>query len=84
MKSMAGSGEEVYQAHCASCHAEGVSGAPKTGDKEAWSGKIATGLDMLVNNAINGIGTMPAKGGDPNLSDEDVRAAVEYMVEQSR
>jgi cytochrome c5 len=79
-----GSGAEVYQAHCAACHAEGVAGAPKTGDKEAWSGKIASGLDMLVKNAINGIGTMPAKGGNPNLSDEDVRAAVEYMVEQSR
>jgi cytochrome c5 len=83
-KSAAVSGAEVYQAHCASCHAEGVAGAPKTGDKDAWSGKIASGIDQMVQNSINGIGTMPAKGGNPNLRDEDVRAAVEYMVEQSR
>ena len=77
-------GAEVYQASCAACHAEGVAGAPKTGDKDFWSGKIAGGTDPLVQNAINGIGTMPAKGGNPNLSDEEVRAAVEYMIEQSR
>lgn len=77
-------GAEVYQASCAACHAEGVDGAPKTGDKDFWSGKIAGGTDPLVQNAINGIGTMPAKGGNPNLSDEEVRAAVEYMIEQSR
>jgi len=84
MKAPAGGGAEVYQAHCASCHAEGVAGAPKTGDKDAWSAKIAAGMEQLVQNAINGIGSMPAKGGNPNLSDEEVRAAVEYMVEQSR
>lgn len=77
-------GAEVYQSSCAACHAEGVAGAPKTGDKEFWSAKIAAGPDLLVQNAINGIGTMPAKGGNPNLSDEEVRAAVEYMIEQSR
>ena len=77
-------GAEVYQASCAACHAEGVAGAPKTGDKEFWSGKVASGTDPLVQNAINGIGTMPAKGGNPNLSDDEVRAAVEYMIEQSR
>ena len=83
-KSPAVSGAEVYQANCAACHTEGVAGAPKTGDKEVWSGKMASGLDQMVQNAINGIGTMPAKGGNPNLSDQDVRAAVEYMIEQSR
>lgn len=83
-KAPAGMGAEVYQANCASCHAEGVAGAPKTGDKEVWSGKIASGIDQMVQNTINGIGTMPAKGGNPNLSDEAVRAAVEYMIEQSR
>lgn len=77
-------GAEVYQSSCAACHAEGVAGAPKTGDKEFWAAKISAGADPLVQNAINGIGTMPAKGGNPNLSDEEVRAAVEYMIEQSR
>lgn len=83
-KAPAITGADVYQANCASCHAEGVAGAPKTGDKEAWSGMIASGIEQMVQNAITGIGTMPAKGGNPNLSDEDVRAAVEYMIEQSR
>jgi cytochrome c5 len=77
------SGPQVYQSSCAACHAEGVAGAPKTGDKEFWAAKIAAGPDPLVQNAINGIGTMPAKGGNPNLTDEEVRAAVEYMIEQS-
>lgn len=77
-------GAEVYQSSCASCHAEGIAGAPKTGDKEFWGAKISAGPDLLVQNAINGIGAMPAKGGNPNLSDEEVRAAVEYMIEQSR
>ena len=83
-KAPAAIGAEVYQASCAACHAEGVAGAPKTGDKEFWGGKIAGGTDQLVQNAINGIGTMPAKGGNPNLTDDEVRAAVEYMIEQSR
>ena len=77
-------GAEVYKANCAVCHDAGVAGAPKTGDKGVWSGKIASGIDQMVQNTINGIGTMPAKGGNPNLSDEAVRAAVEYMIEQSR
>jgi cytochrome c5 len=83
-KAPAAIGAEVYQASCATCHAEGVAGAPKTGDKAFWEGKIAGGPEQLVQNAINGIGTMPAKGGNPNLSDDEVRAAVEYMIEQSR
>lgn len=77
-------GAEVYQSSCVACHGEGVAGAPKTGDKEFWAAKIAAGTEALVQNAINGIGTMPAKGGNPNLSEDEVRAAVEYMIEQSR
>lgn len=83
-KAPAAIGAEVYQASCAACHDAGVAGAPKTGDKAAWSEHIAHGLDHMVHNAINGIGGMPPKGGNPNLSDEEVRAAVNYMVEQSR
>lgn len=77
-------GGKIYRANCAACHDAGVAGAPKTGDKAAWSEHIAHGLDHMTHNAIHGIGTMPPKGGNPNLSDEEIRAAVEYMVEQSR
>jgi cytochrome c5 len=83
-KAPAAAGAEIYLASCAACHAEGIAGAPKTGDKEFWSGKIEAGLEQLVQNSINGIGAMPAKGGNPNLTDDEVRAAVEYMIEQSR
>jgi len=79
-----GQGEEIYSQSCASCHDTGVAGAPKTGDAEAWNSRIAKGEDMLVQNAINGIGSMPPKGGNSSLSDDQVRAAVNYMVEQSR
>lgn len=83
-KAPTAAGAEIYQASCAACHAEGIAGAPKTGDKEFWGGKISGGTDQLVQNAINGIGTMLPKGGNPNLTDDEVRAAVEYMIEQSR
>lgn len=79
-----GQGEEIYRQSCSSCHDTGVAGAPKTGDAEAWNSRIAKGEDMLVQNAINGIGSMPPKGGNSSLSDDQVRAAVNYMVEQSR
>lgn len=78
------SGQEIYAKACASCHKPGLLGAPKVGDKEAWSALIAAGQEKLVDNAINGIGRMPAKGGASRLSDEEVAVAVDYMVEQSR
>jgi cytochrome c5 len=78
-----GQGKEIYQRTCSACHDTGVAGAPKTGDTEAWSSRIAKGEDLLVQNAVNGIGAMPPKGGDPSLSEEEVRAAVNYMIEQS-
>lgn len=81
---VASQGQEVYEKNCAACHAEGVAGAPKVGDMEAWSSLIAKGADMLTESAINGIGTMPPKGGNPSLSDEDIRAAVSYMIEKSQ
>jgi cytochrome c5 len=77
-------GEEIYENHCLSCHKTGVAGAPKTGDKEDWADHIAHGMDHMVNNAINGVGAMPPKGGASSLSDEEVRAAVAWMVEQSK
>jgi cytochrome c5 len=77
-------GKEVYLRTCASCHDSGLSGAPKLGDKPAWNSHIAKGKEHLVQSALNGIGAMPAKGGDPTLSEDDIRAAVDYLIEQVR
>jgi len=77
-------GQRVYEQTCAACHATGVAGAPKIGDKDAWSAHIHHGLDHMVESAINGKGAMPAKGGNASLSDDEVKAAVSYIVEQSR
>jgi len=77
-------GKAVYEKSCAACHDTGVSGAPKLGDKAAWAPHIAEGLDHLVEVAIKGEGAMPAKGGNPALTDEEIRAAVTYMLDQSR
>lgn len=77
-------GQTVYTKSCAACHASGVMGAPKVGDKDAWSGLNAEGLDELTHNAINGVGKMPPKGGNMKLTDEEVKAAVAYMMEESK
>ena len=78
-------GEEAY-ASCAACHTAGIAGAPALGAADAWTARIAQGIDTLYDHAINGYqgeaGYMPAKGGDVSLSDEAVRAAVDYMLEQ--
>jgi cytochrome c5 len=66
------------------CHAAGVAGAPKLGDKAAWAPRIKEGLNELVGEAIKGVRAMPPKGGNPSLSDDEVRAAVEFMVSQSK
>ena len=78
------SGEEAY-ASCAACHGTGVAGAPKFAAPEAWGDRIAKGKETLYSNAINGFqgsaGYMPAKGGNASLSDESVKAAVDYMLD---
>ncbi len=76
-------GSEVYKAACAACHTTGAAGAPKLGDNSAWSARIAQGYDKLVANAVNGIRAMPAKGGNPDLDDLEVAAAVVFMANQS-
>lgn len=82
------SGKTVYDGTCIACHGAGVAGAPKFGDKAAWSARIAQGKDTLYTHAINGFqgkaGVMPAKGGNLALKDEDVRAAVDYMVAHAK
>ena len=77
------SGEQVYNAVCLACHSSGAAGAPITGNKNQWSERIAEGIDHLYEQAINGIGVMPAKGGNPSLTDDEVKAAVDYMIEKS-
>ncbi len=74
------SGEQVYNLACAACHMAGVAGAPKFADQAAWAGPNATGLQAMVNNAIKGKGAMPARGGNPNLSDAEIANAVVYMA----
>lgn len=80
-------GKSVYGKTCAMCHAAGVAGAPKPGDKEDWGPRIAQGKDTLYKHAIEGFtgakGQMPARGGNTALSDEDVKAAVDFMADQS-
>ena len=72
-------GKKLYDTNCMACHAAGVAGAPKLGDKVAWAPRIATGMDTLYVSAIKGKNAMPAKGGS-GASDDDVKAAVQYMV----
>ena len=80
----AADGATVYNQNCAMCHAPGLANSPKFGDKAAWAPRIATGKDALLKSALNGKGAMPARGGNPKLSDDDVAAAVEYMVNAAK
>lgn len=73
-------GKAVYDKACAMCHAAGVAGAPKAGDKAAWAPRIAQGKTALYEHAIKGIRGMPAKGGNPSLADEEVKGAVDVLV----
>jgi cytochrome c5 len=76
----AGKGEALYKQACMACHAAGVAGAPKFGDKAAWAPRIKDGIPHLVETVVKGKGAMPPKGGAGNASEADIRAAVEYMV----
>ena len=73
-------GKEVYDASCAMCHDSGMMNAPKPGDKTAWEPRLAQGMDTVMKNTIEGFGGMPAKGGHPELTDEQLKSAVDYMV----
>lgn len=81
-------GEGVYKKVCALCHAAGVAGAPLPGNKEEWAPRIAQGNDILYKHAIEGFtgskGMMPARGGGASLTDDEVKAAVDYMVAKSK
>jgi len=80
------SGPQVYNSACLACHGAGVAGAPILGDQEQWAPRIAQGIDVLKDHAINGytgsVGYMPAKGGRMDLSDDEIAAAVDYMISE--
>jgi len=77
-------GKTLYESNCASCHDSGSSGAPKLGNKEAWSGRMAEGKNIMIKKAIEGIdgkiGMMPPRGGNTSLTDEDVKTVILYMT----
>jgi cytochrome c5 len=81
-------GKSVFGKTCAMCHAPGVAGAPKPGDKADWGPRIAQGKEVLYKHALEGFngskGQMPARGGATALSDADVKAAVDYMADASQ
>lgn len=77
------SGEEVYQGACTTCHSVGMLNSPKTGDKAAWAPRIAKGKETLYTHAINGFNAMPARGG-AELSDQEVKNGVDYLVSKAQ
>ncbi len=75
--------DQLYQSACLACHTTGAAGAPKIGDSAAWAARIGKGVDTLVSSAIAGIGAMPARGGS-QYDDDQIRSAVEYILENSK
>lgn len=78
-QTLAADGKEVYNKSCAVCHA---ALSPKLGDKAAWEPRLKQGTDALVASVLKGKGAMPAKGGNTTLSEDDIKAAVDYMLAQ--
>ena len=76
-------GKKVYEASCQACHGGAVPGVPHVGKKEDWAPRIKQGKDTLHKHALEGFNAMPAKGGNSGLSDDEVKAAVDYMANQS-
>jgi cytochrome c5 len=78
------SGDDVYKTSCMACHDTGAAGAPKKGDKAAWAPRLAQGMHTIYGHAINGFNGMPPKGTCMTCSDDDIKAAVDFMVEASK
>jgi len=82
----AANGMSVYEQNCMACHGEGVAGAPRLGEMGAWKERLPKGIDAMVTLVIEGVqgysGVMPPRGGNPNLSDDQIREAVQYMVDK--
>lgn len=77
-------GQKIYQSICFSCHDSGVAGSPKPGDKTVWEPRVAAGMSAMYDSVLKGKGAMPAKGGNPALSDDEIKAAVDWMVTESQ
>jgi cytochrome c5 len=77
---LAADGESVYASVCRKCHRTGIDDAPKAGDKAAWGPRIAAGREALVKSVIEGKGAMDPRAGKPELTDDEIRAAVDYLV----
>ena len=75
---------DIYNVSCTACHASGVAGAPVVGDAAAWEPRIAQGIDTVYDHAINGFNAMPPKGTCADCSDDEIKAVVDYMIEQSQ
>lgn len=80
----ASDGPVIYRQVCAACHATGVAGAPRLGDREAWASRLRAGRPAMVNSVLRGKGQMPPKGGNVSLTDEDVKAALDFMMEMAK
>jgi cytochrome c5 len=81
---MAADGKAVYDKTCVACHGTGVANAPKFGDKAAWAPRIATGKPALLKSVKNGKGAMPPKAGNAALTDDEISAAIDYMVSAAK
>jgi len=73
-------GKAVYDKTCVVCHASGVANAPKLGDRAAWGPRIATGKEALLGSVLKGKGAMPPKAGAANLTEEEIKAAIDFMT----
>lgn len=77
-------GQKVYEESCSACHSNKAIGAPLLGDKEAWSEVLSQGIETVYKNGINGINAMPPKGGNMDLSDEQFKKVVDYIIQSSK
>jgi cytochrome c5 len=77
-------GEQIYQQFCATCHGIGLAGAPKFGDNAAWALRTKQGMNVLIQHVIQGYKLMPPKGTCMDCSDDEIKAAVEYIVQQKK
>lgn len=78
------SGDEVYNSKCLACHNTGAAGAPKLGNAAVWSARLSKGIETLYTNAIKGYGGMPAMGLCMDCSEDEIKASVDYILENSK
>lgn len=76
--------EDIYNTYCGACHNTGVAGAPKKGDAAAWAPRVDAGMDTVYANAINGLNAMPAKGTCADCTDDEIKATIDYILENSQ